>query len=132
PPYYHQLLYLVECLLRVPDEAGHPFLVDVLLPITGVGGQDDRPGLWQLDEQRVVARRVAVGAQRGHAGRELAVAVQEPPAVARELEVLAVVEALEERGRVVSVGVLVPLDNELGLREELRAARVVVVQVRDN
>jgi len=32
----------------------------------------------------------------------------------------------------VRVGVLVALDDELGLREELRAARVVVVQVGDD
>src|SRR5438093_12097564 len=94
-----QLLDRVECLRRVPDDAGNPFLIDVLLPVAGVGGQDDRPGVWQLAEQRGVPRRGAVGAQRSHAGRELAVAVQEPPAVAPALEVLAVAEAAGAGGR---------------------------------
>src|SRR5438034_10590467 len=39
-----ELLDRVERLRRVPDDAGHPFLVDVLLPVAGVGGEDDRPG----------------------------------------------------------------------------------------
>src|SRR5512132_1864548 len=92
---------------RVPHDAGRALLVDVLLPIAAVAGEDDRARLRQLHEQRLVARRMAVGAQHGDARHQLGVAVEQAPAVLRQVEVLAVVESLEERGGVVRVGVLV-------------------------
>jgi hypothetical protein len=75
---------------------------------------------------------MAVGAQHREAGGQLGVAIEQPPAVAGQVEVLLVVERLEERGRVVRVGILVALHDELRLREELGAAGVIVVQVRDH
>src|SRR3989338_7191977 len=127
-----QLLDRVERLRRVPDDPGHALLVDVLPPVARVGGEDHRAGLRQLDEQRLVARRVAGGAQGRDARQQLGVAVEQPPAVAGQLEVFPVVEALEDRRGVLRRRVLVLLDAELRGREELRPARVVVVQVREH
>src|SRR5437879_3456227 len=117
---------------RVPDDARDALGVDVLLPVAGVPGQDDRSGLRQLEQQRLVAGRVAVGAEHGHAGGELRVAVEVPPAVAREVEVLPVVEALEEGRRIERRRVLVLLHDEFRLGYTTGAARVVEVQVRQH
>ena len=77
-------------------------------------------------------RGVAVGAEDGHAGDELGIPVQQPPPVARQVEVLLVVEGGEKGRRVVGVGVLVLLDDQLRLGEERGAPRVVEVQVRED
>src|SRR3989338_6034422 len=92
---------------RIPDDTGRALLLDVREPVAGIGGEDDRTGLGQLDEQGLMPRRVAVGAERGDPGGELRVPVQEPPAIAGQVEVLAIVEALEEGRGIVRVRVLV-------------------------
>src|SRR5262245_37182133 len=47
---------------RIPDDAGGNLLVDRLLPVAAISGQDHRARLGQVDQQRLVPRRVAVAA----------------------------------------------------------------------
>ena len=77
-------------------------------------------------------RRVAVAPQRGDAGNQHGVAVEQAPAVAGQVEVLPVVEVGEERGGVLRVGVLVLLRDQLGGRKDVGAAGMVEVQVREH
>ncbi len=44
---------LIECMARVGSHTtpGGVSLVDGFLPVAGVAGEDDRPGLRQLDEE---------------------------------------------------------------------------------
>src|SRR3989338_3393282 len=63
-----------------PVPPGHALLPGAPPPVAGVGGEDHRAGLRQLDEQRLVARRVAVGAQGRDARQQLTVSVHPPPA----------------------------------------------------
>ena len=117
---------------RVPDDAGRDLLVDGFLPVAAVARQDHRPRLGQLDEERLMPRGVPVAPEHGDAGHDLGVAVEEPPPVARQVEVLLVVEAGEEPRGVARVRVLVLLGHQLGLREEKGAARVIEVQVGED
>src|SRR5262247_708620 len=96
-----QLLERMERERWIPHNPGHPFLVGVLLPVTGVAREDDGTRLGQFDQQRLMTRRVTVRAQHGHAREQFGVAVQMTPAVTRQVEVLSVVERLEEGGRIV-------------------------------
>src|SRR2546422_10587274 len=114
---------------RVPDDAGRNLLVDGLLPVAAVAGQDHGPRLGQLDQERLMPGRVPVAPERGDAGHELGVAVEEPPAIAGEVEVLLVVKTREESGGVTGIRVLILLSHELRLREEEGAARVIEMQV---
>src|SRR5262245_39360179 len=79
-----ELLDRVERERRVPHDAGDSLLVGVLLPVASVTRQDHRARVGQFDEQRLMARRVAVGAQHGHAWEQFGVAVQVAPAGARK------------------------------------------------
>src|SRR6266545_554226 len=124
-----QLLERVKRQRRVPDHAGHALFVRVFLPVAGVAREDDRARRGQLDQQGLVARRVAVRSQHRHAREQLCIAVQQTPTVARQIEVLPVIERLEEGGRVVGIGILVLLDDQLGLGEEHGAPGVVEVKV---
>src|SRR5262245_13743000 len=113
-----QLLERVERERRVPHDAGDALLIGVLLPVTGVAGQDNGTRLRQFDQQRLMTRRVTIRAQHGDAREQFGVAVQMTPAVTRQVEVLPVVERLEEGRRIVGIGVLVLLHDQLRLREE--------------
>ena len=76
--------------------------------------------------------RVAVRAQHGDSGHELGVSIQELPVIAGQVEILPVVERREERCGVMRVRVLVTLHDQPRLGKELRAARVIVVQMGDD
>ena len=73
--------------------------------------------------------RVAISAQRRHPGRQLGIAIEQAPARIGQVEVLPVIKRREERRRVVRVGILVLLHDQLRLHEEPCAPGVVVVQV---
>src|SRR5713101_971799 len=81
---------------RVPDDAGRDLLVYGLLPVAAIAGEDHGPRLGQLDQERLMPGRVPVAPERGDARHELGVAVEEPPAIAGQVEVLLVVITREE------------------------------------
>src|SRR6266508_3202939 len=75
---------------RIPDHARRDLLGDGTLPVAGVAGEDHRPTLGELDQERLVPRRMPVAPQHGDAGHQLRITVEESPAIAGEVEVLPV------------------------------------------
>src|SRR5215510_15035575 len=93
----------------VPHHAGRNLLVDRLLPVAAVAGQDHRARLRQLHEERLMSGGVAVAPEDGHPGHDLRVAVEEAPALPGQVEVLLVVVGREEARGIVRVRILVLL-----------------------
>src|SRR5215470_1900116 len=116
----------------IPHHAGRNLLVDRLLPVAAIAGQDHRARLRQLHEERLMPGRVAVASQHGHPGHDLRVAVEKAPALLRQVEVLLVVVRREEASGIVRVRILVLLDGDLRGWEEKGPAGVIVVEVREH
>lgn len=79
----------------------------------GVDGEQDRPGVWEADEDCLVAGNVATGFNELNAGHKFGIAIDEPVAEAGMIPMLA---GQRETWGLTGAGELIvgPLDNEFG------------------
>src|SRR5262249_42947417 len=115
----------------VPEDLREYVAIHVLLRVAGVGGADDLRLLAGANQQRLVARGVAVGRQQYYAAvTEHVVVAVAHPIVERVVEVDRARAVARHEARPARRLELGPLHQEGGPREELVAAAVVEVQVR--
>jgi hypothetical protein len=117
---------------RIPYHTGNALGLQVLLPVAGVAGENDGARLREIHQQRLMAGRVAVRPEHGQPRCQFRVAVEQAPAIARQVEVLPIVEGRQEGRGKVGRRVFVALHEELRLAEQLGAAGMVIVQMGEH
>ena len=109
---------------------GQDLLAEIDQEVADIGGKHHRAGVGQLDQQRLVAGRMAARVEDVDAGHERRVAVDDVPVETGKREV-----GREEGGArraAEAVVVLAALDGEARLRHVLDVAGVVGVEVAED
>lgn len=95
-----------------------------------VDGQEYRPGLRQVEQDRLVAKDMPTGFQESQAGQKLGISFNE--AIARSWVVP--VSASRSKARISTPGqfVVLTLDNEFGVGKRIVIARVIDIEMGAN